>query len=213
MEVFVDDHQIESDFVADRTIEDALKYVQSSICSPGHIVVGLRCDGEDVAVNEMGPALAKPASTLDRLEVFTGTRQSLVIDAMIQAAATLEETEDACRRVADLLTEGNTADGIQTLGGCLGVWQQIHNAVSQSIHMLQLDPERITVNDEPLVTLISRPKDVLLQVKQALESQDHVLLADIMQYEFETVTQQWHDIVDLLRRQAENPADEITETG
>ncbi len=203
MRISVDDHLLEADFADVGTVEDALRQVQSSVCAPGHIVVALRCDGENVPTNDMGPTLAKSASTLDLLEVFTGPRTTLVRDAMNEASAALARTEEGCQRVADLLTEGNTAEGIQTLGECLRVWQQIHDAVSQSIQMLEIDSTQVTVNDEPLATLVRRPKDVLLQVKQALESQDHVLLADIMQYEFETVTRQWHDIVNCLRQCAE----------
>lgn len=203
MKISVDEQLLEGDFADAGTVEDALRQVQSSACAPGHIVVGLRCDGEDVPTNDMGATLAKSTSTLDLLEVFTGTPIALVVDAMNQASAALEGTEEGCQRVADLLTEGNTAEGIKTLGECLRVWQQIHDAVSQAIQMLEIDSTQVTVNDEPLATLVGRPKGVLLQVKQALESQDHVLLADIMQYEFETVTRQWHDIVNCLRQCAE----------
>ena len=203
MKISVDDQLLEGDFAEAGTIADALRHVQASACAPGHIVVALRCDGENVPTNDMGATLAKSTSTLDLLEVFTGTPITLVLDAMTQALAALVQTEEGCQRVADLLTEGNTAEGIKTLGECLRVWQQIHDAVSQALQMLEIDSTQVTVNDEPLASLIARPKDVLVQVKQALESQDHVLLADIMQYEFETVTRQWHDIVSCLLQRAE----------
>ncbi|MFQ5590113.1 MAG: hypothetical protein ACE5HE_03020 [Phycisphaerae bacterium] len=202
MDVFVDDHQVDTGISGDHTVEDAVRYVQASVCAPGRIVVSLRCDGQSVPANGMAPALAKHSSTVDRLDVITGTRQALVVDAMNQAAAALENTEDQCRQVAELLVEGSTAEGIKILGQCLGVWQQVYSAVTQSLQMLELEPEELTVADEPLVDLICRPKDVLLQVKEALESQDHVLLADIMQYEFDSVIHQWRDVVGLLHDQA-----------
>ena len=203
MEVFVDNLQVDDGFVGDLTLEAALRDVQSNVCAPGRFVVALRCNGQDVPSNEMSATLTKSASTFDRLEVFTSTREGLVTDAMAQASAALQRTEDTCRRIAELLTEGNAADAMQDLGECLGVWQTIHEAVRQSIHIIEVDPESTMIAGETLSILIARPKEVLLRVKQALESQDHVLLADVLQYEFEEVTQQWHNIIGMLLGRAE----------
>jgi hypothetical protein len=52
--------------------------------------------------------------------------------------------------------------------------------------------------------MIGKPKNVLLQIKSALQARDHVLLADILQYEFSEVTKSWHDLIAGLRREAEN---------
>ena len=207
MEVFVDDSQVDGDFIADHTLEDALRHVQSNLCAPDQVVVGLRCDGEDVPPNGMADALKKSALTFNRLEVFTSKRERLILDAMSQALAALGDTETACQRIAGLLTEGKTVEGVQALGECLGIWQKIHEAVTHSIQMLELDPEQIAVGNESLVHVLCRPKEVLLRVKQALQSQDYVLLSDIMQYEFGEVTQQWHNVIDVLQRRANDPAE------
>ncbi len=203
MELFLDDEQVDSEFIGEQTLEDALRHLQVNVCNPGEVVVGVRCDGKEVGPNEMAATLAKSVAMFSKLEVFTSTPQKLVVDAMSQASLALNETEAACQRIADMLTRGDTADGISELGDCLGVWKKIHDAVSQAIQMLQLDPEQLKVEQEPLLEVINRPKDVLLEIKQALESQDHVLLADIMQYEFGDVTGKWHGLIDLLRREAQ----------
>ena len=70
----------------------------------------------------------------------------------------------------------------------------------------KLDVNAIAVNDEPLMDLISRPKDVLLQIKDALQSRDYVLLADILQYEFHEVTEQWQAVIGRLHELAEDSA-------
>lgn len=55
---------------------------------------------------------------------------------------------------------------------------------------------------ETLNATLSRPKDVLLQIKNALLAQDHVLLADILQYEFTDVTEMWHSLIARLNQEA-----------
>ncbi len=204
MEVFVDDAPVDTVLDSAATIEDALHHIQSQSCAPDSLVVGLRCDGQDVPVNAMADTLRKPASSFELLEVFTGTKATLVTDAMTQASACLTQTQEACQRVAELLTEGKTVEAAEALGECLRVWQQIHDAVGKSIQMLQLDVLQATVNDETLLAAISKPKETLLQVKEALQVRDHVLLADILQYEFPAVTEQWHAIIAKLREEAQD---------
>ena len=97
----------------------------------------------------------------------------------------------------------NTVKAVESLGQCLRIWQQVHEAVAKSIEMLRLDTDHTIVGDEPLTNLIMKPKDVLLQVRDALKVQDYVLLADLLQYEFGSVTELWHTLIGTLREQAE----------
>lgn len=203
MELFVDDSKVDSTALNQGTVEDALRRVQSDLCAPGDTVVAVRCNGEEIPGDTMAQTLRRPLSACERLEVFTGSKAALVTEAMGQALASLEQTDEECQRVAELLTEGKTVDAIQALGDCLGVWQQIHDAVAKSIQILELDLNTTMVKGQPLVQLITKPKEILLQIKNALVSQDHVLLADILQYEFSEVSQQWQEIADALQQHAE----------
>ncbi len=202
MEFFVDDTEVDAADVLGGTVEDAVRKVQSDLAVPGTLVVSLRCDGQDVPGEGMALALSKPVTEYRRLEVFTATKGALIADAMEQASSTLDATSAECQRIAELLSEGKTTDGIQVLGQCLGLWQQVHDAIGKSIHMLALDVATITVEGRPLMEMIEEPKKVLLEIKQALTVQDHVLLADIMQYEFDDVAATWKAIVETLRSQA-----------
>lgn len=204
MEVTVDGVIIDDTFVEDETtIEDTLKHVQDHLCQDDQLVVGVHCNGEDVPAQEMAATLKKPANSFASLAVFTGTRSSLVSSAMKEAATCLTGTEDACRQTATLLTEGKTVEAAQTLGECLRIWQQVHEAVGKSIEMLQLDPSQVQVNDSSLIKLIGQPKEVLLQMKTALLAQDFVLLADILEYELDEVIKNWSSIVQVLEEQAQ----------
>jgi len=204
MEVLVDDKPIVPGPVASGTLGEVLAFIQSDHCSPGRIVVSVHCDGDLVAADDMAEALKKPAADFDRIEVFTGTKEALVIDVMTQAADTLDDSETESRRVADLLTQGKTAEARQNLVECLRAWQQVHDAVAKSIGILGLNPEAVTVRDQSLLSAVSKPRDVLLQVRDALLAGDDVLLADILQYEFADVTDTWHAIVTRLRQEAED---------
>jgi hypothetical protein len=207
MKVLLDGQTIDDEFGTSESIEEAIRGIQAHHCPPSKLVVGIRCDDRDVPSDQIASRLRDPVASVNKLEVFTDSRHELVLGAMTQASAALQESETAVTRVGELLNEGKTADGIMMLGECLEVWQQIHEAVTKSIHMLELDLETLTINDEPMLDIITKPRDVLIQVKQALVAQDHVLLADVLQYEFNDVTDKWYAVIAHVREAAEEMRD------
>lgn len=202
MELFVDEKKMDAESLTAGTVEETLRQVQARLCEPGQMVVRVRCNGEDVPPGEMEPTMREASSAFDKLEVFTSTRAALVNEAMQQASATLEQTGDECTSIATAINEGRTTDAIDSLRDCLGVWQQIHEATCRSIELLELDPTKTEVDGEPLEKLITGPKEVLLQIKQALVAQDYVLLADVLRYEFDDVITQWQRLITHLEQQA-----------
>jgi molybdopterin converting factor small subunit len=204
MQVFVDDKPIDEEGIEGSTLGDALRHVQSNLPAPHKIVAGVLCDGELIPAQDMIASLEKPLAEIDRVDVITSTKEDLVIDVMTHASTTLDESETTSQRVAQLLTEGKSAAARQALGDCIRTWQQIHDAVAQSLSILRLDPETIMIRDELLIDAIGKPRDVLLQIKDALVAGDEVVLADILQYEFADVVQTWHAIIARLRREAED---------
>lgn len=204
MEVYIDEKKVDDEFSPDGTLEEAVREIQANVHQTGRMVIGIKCDGRVVDSVDMIETLKKQAPTINRLDVLTGTKEALVTDAMDQAATSLDETESASQRIAELLVEGKTNDAVKNLGDCLRVWQQIHEAIAKSMELLGVDADKLMVRDETLLEAICRPKDVLLQIRDALQAKDHVLLADILQYEFGDVTNTWHAIIARIRQQAED---------
>lgn len=205
MELYIDETKVDIDLPASEPLENVLRHSQAKLYEAGRLVVGLRCDGNEVPADEMADTLKRQASSFERLDVLTSTKYELVADAMDQAAVSLTQTEEACRRIADGLTEGKTSESMRALGDCLSVWRQIHEAIGKSIAILEIDPRTALVGGEPLVDVVNRPMDVLLRVKEALQTQDHVLLADTLKYEFSEVAQQWQDVIANIQGRAQSP--------
>lgn len=203
MDLYIDEKSASADFIAGKSLNDALRLVQSDYYSGDRLVVRIACNGCDVAADDMEQALRRPADSYDRLDVYTNTRGELVANVMTEASASLQETDRACREAGDLLSRGRTAEGIEALGECLAVWQQIHDAVGKSIQLLGIDTERVYIQDEPMSVVLGKPKDILTQVKQALEARDMILLADLLMYDLSEVTGQWLSIVRRLREEAD----------
>ena len=78
MKLFIDDHKVDAEPVGDGTLGDALRHVQATLCSPGRLVVSLRCDGQDIPAGEMASTLNRPVSSFQQLEISTSTQGELV---------------------------------------------------------------------------------------------------------------------------------------
>ena len=204
MKIFVDNKPVEHDFAEGATtLEAALQHIQSKVCRQGQLVVGVRCDGQDVPTGAMSKTLQNHMDAYERLEITTGTTDQLVTEAMNQAATCLTETESACQQVATLLKQGNTVDAVETLGECLRIWQQIHDAVAKSIEILEIDPDEAMIEGATLIEVVGKPKATLVAVRDALKSHDYVLLADVLEYEFADVTDAWRSLIGKLQHEAE----------
>ena len=188
MDVLVDGVVVDGAFAQGKTLEEALRHIQANLCKPEHLVMGLRCNGEDIPANGMDTFLKRSSDEVERLEVLTNTRCAVVADAMEEASKSLSQTADAVTHIVELLATGKTADALGGLAKCMTAWQQVHQAVVHSIGMMSLDLQRETINGESLADLLTQPKDVLTQVRDALKTQDHVLLADLLEYELAGVT-------------------------
>lgn len=195
MDLYIDNEHIEEEVYQIGTLEDVLRTVQERLCAPGHVVISIQCDGEVVPSNTMTQTLKRDMQSFDRLDVFTGTKESLVLDAMVEAEGCLDATQAQAAEVSNLLTAGKSAEAVKMLGDCLRTWQQIHGSIAQSLQIMELSADSMSIRNQPLATVLNRPREVLTQIKEALMAQDYVLLADILQYEFTEVTALWHDIV------------------
>lgn len=204
MELYIDETKVDIDLPTSEPLENVLRHSQAKLYEAGRLVVGLRCDGNEIPADEMEDTLKRQASSFERLDVLTSTKYELVADAMDQAAVSLTQTEESCQRIADGLSEGKTSESMRALGDCLSVWRQIHEAIGKSMAMLEIDPRTALVGGEPLVEVVNKPMIVLSRVKEALQSQDHVLLADTLKYEFSEVAQQWQDVIASIQGRAQS---------
>lgn len=193
--VYLDDHLIDGRSLVNGTVEEAVRHAQANHCAEDRLVVSLKCDGQDVTPAQMELTLRRRAGDVQRLEIITGSRRALVAEALTQASTSLEQTANACQRAGELIVQGKIGDGIEELGNCTRAWQQIHQAIFQSINLLGPAARNLTISDRSLDELLEDPRDALLQVKKALMSQDHVLLADVLQYEFTTALEIWRSLV------------------
>ena len=197
MEIYVDDQAFQSSGPGSQTLAQLVDEVKRQIGD--RMIVSIRCDGSDITDDGFGESMARSVDSCQRVELYTGAARELVEDAMDQAAEMLDATEQDRLQAVELLGAGQTADGIRFLGNCMRNWYQVHQSIANSLAMLDIDPDTVTVEGRKMAEALETSRARLEQIKQALESLDYVLLSDTLQYEFEEVVRIWKAIVAAIR--------------
>ncbi len=205
MEIYVDDHVV-SPATTMGTLADVLTEAKNLAARNDRVIASFVCDGLDVSDGDMDAALAGSTDCIGRVDFTTARPEVLVADALTQALGLLEETDEKRQQVVELLTRGEDAEANDGLVFCFQNWSRIHTAVIQALAMLDMDAATLQVNGEGIETVLAEITNQLQQVREVLMAGDKVLLADLLQYEFEQATNRWQGAIEAILARTSSPA-------
>ncbi|MCP4593672.1 MAG: hypothetical protein GY842_23295 [bacterium] len=200
--VYVDDLSFESGLDAAGTVGELLDEVRASLCGSARMVMGVRADGLDITGEEYGDTLGRAAETFDRFDFITADPRRVVCEALDDCQGLLTEADAHRTEAIELLTRGDSDEGTRVLGECCRRWQQVNSAILNAVALLGLDPGVLVVDDRPLAEALNGALAPLNQVREALAARDFVLIADVLQYEFDPAIEGWHVVLATVREAA-----------
>jgi hypothetical protein len=173
----------------DSTIGDCLKWA-TSLLPKGRVIVSIQLDGKILE----GPGLSHAKrDTLGQvsLEMVSADQKELALTMLGKLAALIEWLSPQHAQVALMLEQGNTQQGLERLQGIVSAWQQIQAAYGNLAKLLALDLKTLPVHDLNGEAVLNEFCERLGEIENALNNQDFVLLADILQYEMEGAIANW----------------------
>ncbi len=203
MEVFVDDQPHPIDVSASQTVGHVLDQILQQARAAGRAVLSIRIDGAEVDGEELERVLADKTDAYTRLDFVTGMAADLAVDALSRVQAMLMSLQPVGEQAVEKLNQGQTAEAMELLGHYFDGWRQAHQAISQSAQLLNVDLAAISVDGAPVNELFQQAVEQLGQLKDALESKDHVTVADILSYEFGETTERWIKLVEAVKNTAQ----------
>jgi len=196
MEVYLDQQLYRPSDPPPVTLAELVERIAVEVRPTNRALLRVVCDGAEISTPGLEDRLAQPLEQFNRIEFHTGPAAVLVQDALEQSLELLNSTAGPRREAADALTQGRTQEAATLLGDCLQGWAQVHQAIVQSVVLLKLDASALTVGDQPLEAALETIVTQLRGIKEALAAGDYVLLADILQYEFDDVTRRWQGVIE-----------------
>lgn len=204
MNVYIDDVKADVAIASDEPLDSVLQEARQRVGQQGRIVVGIVCDGIDIADSELVDTLQKPQSEFERIELHSADPAKLVQEALDQAEKLLDETAETAKDIVELLTCGNNAEAMPILSSCCQTWLLVHGGIANAIGALKIDPDSFMVDEKPMTEVLGDPIRVLSGIKESVTAKDFVLLSDILSYEFEEAIEGWRGIIDAVRKTAAN---------
>ncbi len=199
MEILVNDVAYTPTGGPDLSVQ-ALAEEVSARCPDGvrRLVVGLRCDGLEVPQERLDEVLARPVSAFQTIQLQTLPAAALARATLLQARAVLEDSAGLRGQIADHLDQGRHEQAMADLQRLVEVWKHAQQSTQACADALgvplgELAVEGATVNDA-----LASMKEQLLQLKQAMEDRDFVLVGDVLRYEMAQPTQRWIAVLDAL---------------
>ncbi len=203
MQVFLDQQPLSADLASPETLAEWAAYASQQAQAHSRVVVGIACDGEPVNEDRLEAMLEAQANQFQRVDFSTCQATALAGAALGQAAELLGQLGASQTSAAELFNQGQSGKAIDVLQTTFFGWNQVQVAVTKSSQLLQWSLDDMTVGEEPVIVIFERLAELLREVRQALESQDYVLLADLLQYEFGEVTARWQSLLEHFRQLAD----------
>lgn len=159
------------------------------------ILLEVICDGEAIDAAHLEATMAEPIAKFSRLEFVSGNRRSVVVESLTASQRSIADTFELVREAADQLNAGSVAVGMQRLIDCVEIWSQAHEAMISSGHLLELDLEELVIADKHVFEWLREPATKLREIRDAIESRDHVNLVDILRYEMDEFLLGWEKML------------------
>lgn len=185
-----------SGLTPETTVAQVIDLAKARLRGSGSVVVGLRLEDQDIPAERLEAMLHEPASRFDGLELIAERPTRVVLEAMSELRRAFLDTFAGVQDTADALRAGRIPDAMTTLMQCVAIWGQTQLGVVQSGQLAGVDFDALRIADRPVAAWLEELASKLREIKQALESQDHVLLGDILRYELDETLQQWGKMLD-----------------
>lgn len=208
MQIYVDDAPLESTVDA-ATLGEAIECARKRANEDDRVIVSVVCDGTELQNDVLDARRPDPAEAFGRVEFRTSRPKDVVADAMQNALAVLEDTDQDRGQVVEWIAQGDMQRVNDTLGDCFQSWGQVHIAICQAMRLLGLDPETVEVGGQPIHQSLSLVADQLKQIKEVILAEDFVLLGDLLEYEFGEATDRWRAAIQAILEHAAGEAGKV----
>jgi len=199
MEVYLDEARLDAVLEPGESLEIGLRRLNARFGTPDRIIVGVKADGVHLLDDQLQEALQRPAASFRCIEVITSPPVPLAMQALREADQALTTVDARRTELAEWLGAGRVQDALNGLTEVLATWQQVHEVVIKSLQLLDFNASELQIEGRRLEAVLETPREQLMQVRDALQLQDYVRLADVLEYEFGEAVNTWHAVIQGLR--------------
>jgi hypothetical protein len=185
------------------TVGDCLAWAAKKLPA-GRIITHIELDGQVLE----GPGLAKARGTplaARNLALTTHSQKDLALTTIGKLAALIEWLAPQHKTAAGHLEKGNPTLALEQLQQIFSAWQQIQGAYAGLAKLLNVTLKDIPVQHLTGEHVMNEFCAQLGEMQTALQNNDLVLLADILQYEMDGAVANWMSLLEATLALVETP--------
>ena len=151
---------------------------------------------DDEAFSELYPHQAEDieASSFSRLELRTLSLDEMASDVVVELPKVIGIMEGGSRQVASLLRQNELAEGLEVLQDIIAVSRELLN----TIYILR--SQYSTGPSSEINKLGDSLGDLLGEIGDVMANEDWVLVADLMEYEFQPACEGWRSVIEAVSK-------------
>lgn len=191
--ILIDGQQIASPAQAYANLEELLMDVVKDRALENRVVTDILLDGE--AFSEIYPHQAEDIETSEfkTVEIVSMPVHDMAADITRELYKVVHIMGEGGRGVADLFRRAED-------GSALDMYQDLLDVTRDFLNMLSVLRNEFSMRKNPDFEKLSEEFSVLFgEMGEVMENQDWILLADLLEYEFNPITDKWKKIIAALR--------------
>jgi len=181
------------------TLGQAIAAVRDRLSESGgeRVIVEVQLDGQTLGEDDVADRHDQPLAD-SQLALVTAEPYELARQTLLDVGEALAAAKDQQQRAADLLRSDQPRDALDHVKSALTTWQQAQQSVQQSAQLLDIDLDRITVDNRPAAEIVDELAESLRAVREQLVGSDWIGLADSLAYDLDDAAGTWTKLVDAL---------------
>lgn len=179
-----------------RTIGDVLNEAKKMLADSGRIIVSIVCDGETILPDQITQTSAEPVEKYVSVDFQTVEPDELVRSSLATCKDFITTIQRDLAEVVNNLRQSRVQDAMVKIGPIFALLNQTHRGIFNVFKLMDTDPGSIELSWGTAEQLLTGLVDHLQQIKQALQNNDYVQLADLFEYELGTMLERWQELID-----------------
>jgi len=165
------------------TLGEFLVQLEEWIKNNRKVIVKVKLEGKTLGEEQKKIIYNRKVNEFEVLEVFTANPWQWAIDSLEEMKVYLPEISSKMEKVGFFIQQGNYKKALSLLERYIGLWDEINETLRKIGNVFGLDYTRIFLNEEKAFCKMKELLEYLEEAKRAIQENDLLALADILEYE------------------------------
>ncbi len=184
MDILIDGKHVDLADAGVRSAGEVFDRVDRWAADNGRCVVGVTIDGREIGTDQLGTIALRPAEAFDRFEFTTQPTAELIASLTGELETKIEELSKLVHQLATAFQGESETPPVSALAEVVNAWQGVLERLVSAATLLRVDLDALEVPGTGLAgEHHGRVTDMLGKLVSAVEQEDLVLVADLLEYE------------------------------